>query len=59
MKQDLYQHHDYYLVDDLLTTEHKLIRESVRAYVKEKLSPIIEDHAQRAEFPKHIVRELR
>ena len=58
MKQDLYQHHDYYLVDDLLTTEHKLIRESVRAYVKEKLSPIIEDYAQRAEFPRHIVKEL-
>jgi len=30
MRQDLYQHHDYYLVDDLLTTEHKLIRESIR-----------------------------
>jgi len=58
MRQDLYQHHDYYLIDDLLTTEHKLIRESVRSYVKEKLSPIIEDYAQRAEFPLHIVKEL-
>jgi len=58
MRQDLYQHHDYYLIDDLLTTEHKLIRESVRSYVKEKLSPIIEDYAQRAEFPIHIVKEL-
>ena len=58
MRQDLYQHHDYYLVDDLLTTEHKLIRETIRTYVKEKLSPIIEDYAQRAEFPRHIVREL-
>ena len=58
MRQDLYQHHDYYLIDDLLTPEHKLIRESVRSYVKEKLSPIIEDYAQRAEFPKHIVKEL-
>jgi glutaryl-CoA dehydrogenase len=58
MAADKYQHHDYYLVDDLLTTEHKLIRESVRAFVKEKVSPIIEDHAQRAEFPRHIVKEL-
>jgi glutaryl-CoA dehydrogenase len=58
MRQDLYQHHDYYMIDDLLTTEHKLIRESVRSYVKEKLSPIIEDYAQRAEFPRHIVKEL-
>ena len=55
---DKYVHHDYYMVDDLLTTEHKLIRESVRAFVKEKVSPIIEDYAQRAEFPKHLVKEL-
>lgn len=58
MRSDLYNGHDYYLVDDLLTTEHKLIRESVRNYVKTKLSPIIEDYAQRAEFPRHIVKEL-
>ncbi len=55
---DKYVHHDYYQIDDLLTPEHKLIRETVRAFVKEKVSPIIEDYAQRAEFPKHIVREL-
>ena len=55
---DKYVHHDYYQIDDLLTPEHKLIRETVRAFVKEKVSPIIEDYAQRAEFPKHIVKEL-
>ena len=58
MGADKYQHHDYYLVDDLLTTEQKLIRETVRAFVKEKVSPIIEDYAQRAEFPRHLVKEL-
>jgi glutaryl-CoA dehydrogenase len=58
MRQDLYQHHDYYLIDDLLTNEQKLIRESVRNWVKKELSPIIEDYAQRAEFPRHIVRGL-
>jgi glutaryl-CoA dehydrogenase len=58
MRSDLYQGHDYYMIDDLLTTEHKLIRETVRNYVKSKLSPIIEDYAQRADFPKHIVKEL-
>lgn len=58
MGADKYQHHDYYLVDDLLTTEHKLIRETVRAFVKETVSPIIEDYAQRAEFPRHLVKEL-
>jgi glutaryl-CoA dehydrogenase len=55
---DKYQFHDYYQVDDLLTDEHKLIRESVRAWVKAELSPIIEDYAQRAEFPRQIVKGL-
>lgn len=58
MRTDQYQHHDYYLVDDLLTTEQKLIRETVRSWVKKELSPIIEDYAQRAEFPRHIVKGL-
>lgn len=58
MRTDLYNGHDYYNIDDLLTTEHKLIRETVRNYVKTKLSPIVEDAAQKAEFPRHIVKEL-
>ncbi len=49
---------DYFNVDELLTDEHKLIRESVRSYVKKEISPIIEDYAQRAEFPQQIVKQL-
>lgn len=49
---------DYALLDDLLSDEQKLIRETVRAYVKKHISPIIEDYAQRAEFPVQIVKEL-
>ncbi len=58
MEKDLYQHPDYFLVDELLTDEHKLIRDTVRAYVKKEISPIIEDYAQRAEFPKQIIKGL-
>ena len=58
MAQDLFQSPDYFNVDELLTDEHKLIRESVRSYVKKEISPIIEDHAQRAEFPQQIVKQL-
>lgn len=58
MRTDNYQHPDHYLLDELLTEEHKLIRDAVRSYVKKELSPIIEDYAQRAEFPKHILRGL-
>ncbi|MFN4082681.1 MAG: acyl-CoA dehydrogenase family protein [Bacteroidia bacterium] len=58
MKPDMFNHHDYYLMDELLSDEHKLIRATVREYVKKEFSPIIEDCAQRAVFPVHIVREL-
>ena len=58
MEKDLYQHPDYYLVDELLTDEHKLIRDSVRAYVKKDISPIIEDYAQKAQFPTQIIKGL-
>ena len=57
-KTDVFQSPDYYQLDELLTEEHKLIRASVRAYVKKEISPIIEDYAQKAEFPQHIVPQL-
>ena len=58
MQKDLYQHPDYYLVDELLTDEHKLIRDSVRAYVKKEISPIIEEYAQKANFLQQIIKGL-
>ncbi len=57
-RTDLFQSPDYYSMDDLLTDEHKLIRDSVRNYVKKEISPIIEDYAQRAEFPEQIIKQL-
>jgi len=57
-RTDLFTSPDYFNVDELLTEEHLLIRESVRSYVKKEISPIIEDFAQRAEFPEHIVKQL-
>ena len=58
MAQDRFQSHDYYLMDELLTEEHRLIRDSAREWVKRDVSPIIEDYAQRAEFPKQILKGL-
>ncbi|AJH13513.1 acyl-CoA dehydrogenase family protein [Myroides odoratimimus] len=55
MRPDLFQAPDYYLLDDLLSDEHKLIRDTARAWVKKEVSPIIEDFAQRAEFPKQLI----
>ncbi|MGY8909368.1 MAG: acyl-CoA dehydrogenase family protein [Flavobacteriales bacterium] len=58
MKPDLFQAPDYYNIDDLLTEEHKLIRDSARDWVKRDVSPIIEEYAQKAEFPKQIISGL-
>ncbi len=55
---DLYQYHDYYNVDDLLSDEHKIVRETIRKWVSQRVKPIIEDYAQRGEFPKHLIPEL-
>ncbi len=58
MRPDLFQSPDYYLLDELLSDEHKMVRDAARAWVKKEVSPIIEDFAQRAEFPKQIVKGL-
>ncbi|WP_196895362.1 acyl-CoA dehydrogenase family protein [Aureivirga marina] len=55
MAQDLFQAPDYFGLDDLLTEEHKLVRDAAREWVKREVSPIIEDAAQKAEFPKEII----
>ncbi len=58
LKQDRYEQPDFYGIDDLLTEEHKLIRSSIREFVKREISPYIEDWAQRAHFPYEIVRKF-
>jgi len=57
-RTDLFQSPDYFAVDELLSEEHLMIRDAVRSYVKKEISPIIEDYAQKAEFPQHIVKQL-
>jgi glutaryl-CoA dehydrogenase len=56
--QDLFESPDFYAIDDLLTEEHKLIRSSIRSFVKKEISPIIEDYAQRAAFPHQLVKKF-
>lgn len=57
-KQDLFEGVDFYQVDDLLTEEHKLIRSSIRDFVKKEISPYIEEWAQDAHFPYEIVKKF-
>jgi glutaryl-CoA dehydrogenase len=58
MRPDLFQAPDYYLLDELLSDEHKMVRDAAREWVKREVSPIIEDYAQKAEFPKQIINGL-
>lgn len=55
MKPDLFEAPDYYQLDELLSDEHKLVRQAARDWVKRDVSPIIEEYAQKAEFPKQII----
>lgn len=58
MKPDSFEAPDYYNLDDLLSDEHKLVRDAARQWVKREISPIIEDYAQKAEFPHQILNGL-
>ena len=57
-KVDNFESPDFYQIDDLLTEEHLLIRQSVRDFIKKEVSPIIEDAAQKAVFPAHLVKKF-
>lgn len=58
MGKDLFQSPDYFLLDELLTEEHRLIRDAVRQWVKKEISPVIEDYCQQAAFPSQIIKGL-
>jgi len=58
MKPDLFEAPDYYNIDELLSEEHKLVRDAAREWVKRDVSPIIEEYAQKAEFPNQIINGL-
>lgn len=58
MSQDLFQSPDYYNIDDLLSEEHQMVRGAARDWVKREVSPIIEEAAQKAEFPTSIISGL-
>ena len=53
-----YTSHDYYLMDELLSEEHLLIRKSTRDWLDTHISPFINQWAQDNFCPKHLVREM-
>jgi glutaryl-CoA dehydrogenase len=49
---------DFYRIDDLLSDEERTIRDTVRAWVDERVIPIIEKHYQDGTFPTHLAKEM-
>ena len=58
VKTDRFQAHDYYNMDELLNDDHKLARDAVREWVKQEVSPIIEDYANRGKCPTQLFQGL-
>jgi glutaryl-CoA dehydrogenase len=58
MRTDTFEAPDFYLLDDLLSDEQKLIRNSIRDFVKKEVSPIIEKATQLAQMPIHLVKRF-
>jgi glutaryl-CoA dehydrogenase len=58
MSTSRYKAPDYYLLDELLTDEHKLVRQAIRDWVNGAVMPIIDEANHKHEFPVHLVKEL-
>lgn len=52
------QYIDYFKIDDLLTEEHRLIRDSIYEWTNRSVKPIIDKASQDHHFPIHLVKEL-
>ena len=49
---------DFMRLDDLLTHEEKLVRESVRSFVEDQVIPCIEAHYMRGTFPQELIKPM-
>ena len=46
---------DYYNLDDLLTDEQRLVRDTVRGFVDDRILDVIEEHQRDGTFPVDII----
>ena len=58
MKKDNFRSPDFYSIDTLFNEEQLLVRNAVREWVKENVSPIIEECALSGSFPDHLIVKL-
>ena len=53
-----YEALDFYDVNDLLTEEEQMVRDSVRGWVEERVMPVIAGHFRDGTFPRQMAREM-
>ncbi|MCU0330993.1 MAG: acyl-CoA dehydrogenase family protein, partial [Candidatus Kapabacteria bacterium] len=53
-----FQHPDYFNIDDLLTDEEKLVRQTVADFVDNEVLPVIEHHNRAGTFPMDLVQKI-
>ena len=49
---------DFYQIDELLSEEERMIRDTVRSFVSDEIIPIIEKHNREATFPSHLIPKM-
>ncbi|HEY7976521.1 MAG TPA: acyl-CoA dehydrogenase family protein [Ktedonobacterales bacterium] len=49
---------DLYNIDHLLTEEERMVRDTVRAFTRERVLPIIGEHFEAGTFPRELVAEI-
>jgi len=49
---------DFYRIDDMLTDEERMIRDTVRLFVDDRVIPVIDSHFENATFPAQLVPEM-
>ena len=54
----MFQGVDFYNIDGLLNEEERMVRDTIRSFVSDKIIPIIEKHNREATFPIHLVPQL-
>src|SRR5437016_14117314 len=49
---------DYFLVDSLLSDQERLVRQTARQFVEDRVIPVVRDCFRDARFPKDLIPEI-
>jgi glutaryl-CoA dehydrogenase len=49
---------DFYRIDDMLNDEERMIRDTVRRFVDDRVIPVIDEHFEKATFPTQLIPEM-